>query len=486
MKDFNQDFEFFTELINSDKNFAYARYADGEVGLMKGNAIKEGSQAFHVDKWESPQGLTKVGRELLETLEHTEDNYYYAISSHTDWADDHQFLVNRIKVPSNITFANLWINANYEKMKAFYLNFKKEAYVICNQKAKKESFPFPTLELFPFPDNCIHYWEQYGEDYLHQLVEYVKEVNNKTFFISCGPVSEIIIHRLYIVNPNNQYIDVGSSIDEFVHGQKTRPYMDTSTVYAKEVSEFKTTLQPSLLEIPVIIPTCDKYIHLVEGLMYTVNKFWSAKSNFIILGYKAPQYELLPNWKFISLGEDTGPQNWSNDLLKFFDTFEGEYFINMIDDTLMTRSADITKIESAYAYMLAHKEVKKCFLHGSLSSGDTSLLGDIKLTPVEDLKGFWDVNQTADYRTSIQSAIWNKEYFLQLLKPGMNPWEFETQHTKNDNARILTTRDNHPTMYSHLYRVGNQLIPNWYESVFENTRLSDQDIIYLSNLLNLR
>lgn len=238
MKDFNQDFEYFTELLKSDKNFAYARYADGEVALMKGRSIGVGSQAFHIDKWESPQGLTKVGKELLQTLQHTEYNYYYAISSQTDNADDHEFLLNRIKIPSNITFANLWINANYEKMKAFYFNFKKEAYVICNQKAKKESFPFPVLEIFPFPDNCIHYWEEYGEDYINQLSQYVKEVYNKTFFISCGPVSEILIHRLYLINPNNQYIDVGSSIDEFVHGYKTRPYMDSNTTYANEVSYF--------------------------------------------------------------------------------------------------------------------------------------------------------------------------------------------------------------------------------------------------------
>ena len=238
MKDFNKDFKYFTDLINSNTNFAYTRYADGEVAIMEGRQIGHGSQAFHVDKWESPQGLTRVGRELLETLEHTEENYYYAISSHTDRVDDYQFLINRIKVPANITFANLWINANYEKMKSFYINFKKQAYVICNQKAKKESFPFPVLEVFSFPDNCIHYWEQYGDDYINQLTEYVKQVHNKTFFISCGPVSEIIIHRLYTTNPNNQYIDVGSSIDEFVHGQKTRPYMYTNSQYAKEISRF--------------------------------------------------------------------------------------------------------------------------------------------------------------------------------------------------------------------------------------------------------
>lgn len=485
MKDFKKDFDYFTELINSGKNFAYARYADGEVALMRGKEIGEGSQAYNVDNWSSPGQLTKTGKQLEESLLHTEDNYYYAISSNTDWDSDHEFLMSRIRIPNNITFANLWINANYQKMKAFYQNLKKEVYVICNQKAKKESFPFPVAELFPFPDNCVAYWEQHGDDYIYQLSEYVSQIQDKTFFISCGPISEIIIDKLYKVNPNNQYIDVGSSMDEFVHGHKTRPYMDTATKYASEVSYFNEPLKLPVDQLRVIIPACDKYTHLVEGLMYTVNKFWACKNRFTILGYSQPKFKLLPNWDFISLGVDTGPQNWSNDLLKFFKNFKDEYFINMIDDGIMTRPADMHKIQAAYAYMLSNKEVKKCFLHGSLSSGDKSLLGDIELTPTEGLPGFWDVNQTADYRTSIQPAIWSTEYFLQCLKPNMDPWQFETQHSKNDGVRILTTKENHPTMYGGLYRIGGVLVPNWYESVFEDTRLSEEDTAYLANLLKL-
>lgn len=238
MKDFNKDFEFFTNLILSDTNFAYARYADGEVALMNGKGIGEGSQAYNVDNWCAPNTVTKAGKELLESLSHTEDNYYYAISSNTDWISDHDFLKRHIKNHNNITFANLWINANYIKMKAFYHNLKKEVYLICNKKARKESFPFPVTEIFPFPNNCVEYWEQYGEDYASQLIDYVSQVQNKTFFVSCGPISEIIIHRLYKANPHNQYIDVGSSVDEFVHGYKTRPYMDPNSKYAKEISRF--------------------------------------------------------------------------------------------------------------------------------------------------------------------------------------------------------------------------------------------------------
>jgi len=485
VRDFNRDFEFFTDLILSDKNFAYARYADGEVALMLGKQIGQGSQAYHVDKWQAPNHLTKVGKELLESLEHSESNYYYAISATSDFAGDNTFLDGKIKVRENITFANLWINANYQKMKTFYGSLKKEVYLICNEKAKKENFPFPVAELFPFSNNCIEYWEQYGDDYMAQLCDYVSQLQNQTFLISCGPISEIIIDKLYRLNPNNQYIDVGSSIDEYVHGYPTRPYMNPDSQYAREVSFFKNYKEvPRLEDLKVVIPTCDGYIRFVEALMYTVDKYWSCKNEFVILGYEPPKFELKSNWKFESLGKDGGAGTWSNGLIDYFKNFEDRYFINMCDESLMTRPSDINKIRKVYDYMLNNRLVKKCFLIGSLSSGDKSLLGDINLTPVEELDGmFHDVNQTCDYRSSVQSAIWSTDYFLQLLKPNQSPWEFETQHVKNDGIRILTTIKDHPTMYSHLYARGKYL-DDWYSSVFEDTRLSDEDINQITKILN--
>lgn len=237
MKKFYSDFDYFTDLIRKGTPFAYGRYADGEVALMNGAPIGHNSQAFMVDRWTSPNGLTIVGKALLETLEHTEPNYYYAISSHTDNINDYNFLRERIKT-DNITFANLWINANYQKMKEFYQTLDKSVYIICNHKANKDNFPFKVNELFPFPDDCIKYWEDYGDDYIQQLGDYISQINGETFFVSAGPVSEILIHNMYKINPNNQYIDVGSSIDEFVHGRITRPYMDTKSQYSKEISEF--------------------------------------------------------------------------------------------------------------------------------------------------------------------------------------------------------------------------------------------------------
>jgi hypothetical protein len=237
MSKFDSDFEYYTELIKSDNNFAYARYADGEVQLMRGNPIGHQSQAYMVDRWTAPSEMTTIGLNLLKSLEHTEENYHYAISGVNDSVSDYEFLTERIK-NKNLTFANLWINANYQKMKHFYQTLEKEVYLICNHRAQPQNFPFKVTEVFPFPDDCISYFTDFGEDYLSQLLDYTTQVENKTFFVSAGPVSEILIHRMYSSNPNNQYIDVGSSIDEFVHGRITRPYMNPTSQYANEKSSF--------------------------------------------------------------------------------------------------------------------------------------------------------------------------------------------------------------------------------------------------------
>lgn len=219
--------------------------------------------------------------------------------------------------------------------------------------------------------------------------------------------------------------------------------------------------------------------------MYSLSKFWSSKNEFIILGYSEPKFRLEENWKFISMGQDYGPQSWSNGLINFFTNFEEDYFIYMIDDTVMTRTSDIDKIELAFKYMLENDDVKKCFLQGSLTTGGKSLLGDIEYYPVKDLNNYFhDINQFADYRTSVQSSIWSTNYFLGMLKPNLSPWDFELQHIKNDGYRILTTLENHPAMFGHLFCKSAVLLNDWSKSMYENTQLSEEDIHNIYKILD--
>lgn len=239
MVDFKSDFQYFWDLIEKNENFSFVRYADGEVMLMNGIGVGTGTQAYQVDKWHSPNGLTKLGKDLLNTLNHTEDNYYYAISAPTDNVNDYNFLKNNIKQnKEKLTFVNLWINANYNDMKKKLCNINREVILICNENAKIENFPFNVIDITSFPNDCVTFWELHNEDFKNKIIEKYSSYNDKLFLISCGPASELIIDILYQNNPNNTYIDVGSSIDEFVHGYKTRPYMDPQTSYSKSISKF--------------------------------------------------------------------------------------------------------------------------------------------------------------------------------------------------------------------------------------------------------
>jgi hypothetical protein len=61
------------------------------------------------------------------------------------------------------------------------------------------------------------------------MKELGKKYTNTIFFISAGPLTEVFIHQLYLSNPINTYIDVGSSIDVFTKNRYTREYQVKKT-----------------------------------------------------------------------------------------------------------------------------------------------------------------------------------------------------------------------------------------------------------------
>ena len=78
------------------------------------------------------------------------------------------------------------------------------------------------------------------------------------------------------------------------------------------------------------MPTCDKYLHLLPGNVFLVEHFWPEHPKVFVMGFKKPDFEF-PNdkWEFVSLGEDKGKDNWSNDIIELFKIIGdeiGEYF----------------------------------------------------------------------------------------------------------------------------------------------------------------
>lgn len=230
---FKEHFYFFKDKILRNENFVFARYADGERMILNNQSILQGTQAFNIDKWKYENNKLFCS-DLLLTCNHREHNYYYAISCKCCDPAGEIFYKNLFQ-NHNITFSNLFINSNYKLFIEFVENLNKDVILIANKACKNSKYPFKVIDNFAIENDCVNWYEANKIIILEQLLVLSKKYQNKLFFVSAGPLSEILIHNLYINNPDNCYVDIGSSLDIYTHKKITRPYqMKDSIFYNKE------------------------------------------------------------------------------------------------------------------------------------------------------------------------------------------------------------------------------------------------------------
>lgn len=229
MKTLNKDFDFFWNKILNNENFAFMRNADGELAIMEGRHV-----AAQEGNWVSPDHVTKLGRDILESLSLSADNVYYAISCPCCDRRAYYWYMTRIANRKNATFANLWINSNFIRFSEEFPKLQRDAVLIANFRAEgKKIGNLNILKHYKISDDCISFWENEAEGMLDQIKKDFGNKNDLLYVVSAGPMSGPIIAALYRNNPDNCYVDFGSSIDPYYREGITRPYMIKGNVYAE-------------------------------------------------------------------------------------------------------------------------------------------------------------------------------------------------------------------------------------------------------------
>lgn len=227
------------------------------------------------------------------------------------------------------------------------------------------------------------------------------------------------------------------------------------------------------------MPTCDKYRNIIEAHKYTCDKFGGAELDVTILGYKPPDFDI-GNWKFISLGEDTGAKNYSNDIWKFFKDFDEEYFMYAGEDIVVVDNLDLELLTNMENMMKKNSNVMKICATSAPSKHYN------KYDVFEDYGNFkyHVVPQNAEYRLSLHYGIWRTSYFKKYFQFNLSPWEWELRNiAKNDNAILLGVIGRHFLDFGHIFRTGGKLIKNWYKSEYTGKSLSNEDIDYVNNII---
>ena len=223
---FSDDFIEITKMIKDKSPFAFSRFADGEIAVMQGRQIV-GS-----DKWSTPNYVTKLGNDLLKAIQIVDDNVYFGISCQCCDISGRDYLLSLIKNDiKNVTFSNMFVNGNYADFIEFAKTIDEPVNLIANEEAKLNNCPFKVNTFLPMPNDCVNYWEEMRDEFLELLKESYSNISGELFFISAGPMSEVIIDYLWKLNPNNRYVDVGSAIAEFIHGKPIRDFAYTNSSY---------------------------------------------------------------------------------------------------------------------------------------------------------------------------------------------------------------------------------------------------------------
>ena len=107
----------------------------------------------------------------------------------------------------------MWVNINYNRFAEDFRQLKRDAVVIANFRA--ENKPIGNLNILKYytvSDDCVTFWDEESDALIKQIINDFGNMDNLLYVVSAGPMSNHIIAALFRNNPDNCYIDFGSSI----------------------------------------------------------------------------------------------------------------------------------------------------------------------------------------------------------------------------------------------------------------------------------
>ena len=214
-KDFREDLRSIIDLLKRERNFAFSKYADGELHILANKAINNG------EFWFIPEQHQFNREQMINSFKFQHDDYYVGVSCPCciGGAPVHEWMKEQSgQDVSHLTWANIFVNANYQ----FYLNnmvpeyTKRDVILVSNSDSNLENLPFKIQKHFMIGKNA---WvENYG--LIDEIKEYTTSNNlNGALFLFCaGPFGNILTHQLFAHNQNNTYIDIGSTLNPLLLG----------------------------------------------------------------------------------------------------------------------------------------------------------------------------------------------------------------------------------------------------------------------------
>lgn len=241
-KKYKADFDKIIKMLVNNENFAFSRFSDGELFmikdvpiLIKENETYLGGKLFGIANYTKeeikeydPKLHQKYRKLLITCLKHSQKNYFKGISCSCCNGKEHVDFMKRFSDDNFTTFSNLLFNRNYE---AFLDNVKfifpkKKIILVINKFAKTSNLPFNCIKIFKVGENCM------VNDFslIRKMQNFIEseKIKNHIFLFSAGSLSNFLIYKLFKKYKFNTYIDIGSALNPYCElkgWRETRGYL---------------------------------------------------------------------------------------------------------------------------------------------------------------------------------------------------------------------------------------------------------------------
>lgn len=224
-------FSFFKQKILNKEPFCVIRPNDGEYLVMTNNNFS------NIDHWHY-DGKGVLSRDLKNAIQKMKilDNSFIGIPCKDCNQTIYNWYIDNFAIPSNtLTYGNIFCNKNWKSFMKLFLENKIPFYYI--GPYRMNPFNLNIIDYFETPEFLVNSWDSDRKEFVHNLVEWVKDKKG-IFLFSVGPISKVVIPILFELNSSNTYLDVGSTLDFFIKGQSNRGYINDNGDYANIICSF--------------------------------------------------------------------------------------------------------------------------------------------------------------------------------------------------------------------------------------------------------
>lgn len=211
-KNYSEDIKIIHNALLNNEHISFSKFCDGEWAVISNQAIN--NKEFWFDPNNEKDQLKRHA--LIEAFQYRNDRYFVGITCVGVFGIDiHRKMVSLSnQTQDHLTWADLWVNSNYN----YYLQNIVPVYnqrpivLFCNRNAKIKDLPFVPYLHVPVDNNA---WE-YNWDILDTSLKIARSLKDMVFLFCCGPFGNILCHKLTETNPNNTYLDIGSTLNPFL------------------------------------------------------------------------------------------------------------------------------------------------------------------------------------------------------------------------------------------------------------------------------